>query len=65
MILKIQKSIFTDCDYVQYLIYNQEKTVNFQTDEDTYAYLFKDKDFKIYIERKDNGEMKRINDQDW
>ncbi len=68
MILKIQRSIFTEFNSVQYLIYNENRTVQHQTSdpEHIFDWLFTDDSMdKVYVDVCDAGIMNIIEEQDW
>ncbi len=67
MILKIQKSIATSDTFVHYLIYNETRSIQFETDDkdDDFGRLFEKDIYKIFVDVCDSGNIKIIGEQNW
>ena len=64
MILKIQKSIMTDNGITRYLVYNEDRSLEFETDDSSFNILFKDGVYKIYVNYTENN-LRQCEDQPW
>jgi len=62
MILKLQRSVITSSHDIQYLLYNQSRTVRIQIEGEELAQYFKKGEYKVFVSAEQKGSKLLIND---